>query len=113
MNPEGLVGHCHAPFSPLPRLILAEVAFTSNAALAGVDLYAIEPYDIADPTSWNIPVNLDAFVNETTYSLDWWAQTVNNHSSHVAADTASATLWRFGTTATSLGSVTVQLHKSG
>ncbi len=87
-----------------------KVAFTSTASLDGVDLYAIEPYSIASPMDWNIPSNLDAYANGMTFSLDWWAQTVNNHSSHVAADTGSATLWQFDTRGSSIGTVTIRLH---
>jgi hypothetical protein len=75
-----------------------------------VDLYAVEPYDVASPLDWNIPNNLDGYINGTGYSLDWWAQTVNNHTSHVAADTTSATLWRFGTTGWSIGNIQFSLH---
>lgn len=87
-----------------------KVVYTSNADLDSVGLYDVEPYDIANPQTWNIPGNLDGWVNGTTYSPDWWAQTVNNHSSHVAADRNSATLWRFDTTGTDIGTITFRLH---
>lgn len=93
-----------------------KVVYTSNASLAGVDLYAVEPYNTVPRPDWNIPANLDAWVKGTTYSLDWWAATVNNHTSHVAPDTNSATLWSFGTaggagtTGTNIGTITVRLH---
>ena len=87
-----------------------EVVYSSNVSLGGTDLYAIEPYIGASPLDWNIPANLDAFVKGNTYSADWWAQTVNNHSSHVAPDTNSATLWQFGTTGSDIGTMTMRLH---
>jgi hypothetical protein len=87
-----------------------KVVYTSTENLDNVGLYDVEPYDIANATTWNIPANLDAWVNGRTYSLDWWAQTVNNHSSHVAADEDSATLWRFDATGTAIGTITMSLH---
>lgn len=87
-----------------------EVVFSSNVDLSGVDLYSVEPYAGATPLDWNIPANLNAFVMETGYSLDWWAQTVNNHASHVAADTNSATLWTFGTAGSEIGTMSADLH---
>lgn len=92
------------------------VVYTSNASLAGVDMYAVEPYNTVPRPDWNIPVSLDGWVRDTTYSPDWWAATVNNHTSHVAPDTSSATLWTFGTaggtgtTGTNIGTVTVRLY---
>jgi len=87
-----------------------QVVYSSNVNLSGIDLYAVEPYDIATPLDWNIPVNLNEFANSGTYSMDWWAQTVNNHTSHVAPDNSTATLWQFGTTGSEIGTITIRLH---
>ena len=87
-----------------------EVVYSSNVSLGGTDLYAVEPYDIATPLDWNIPANLNAFANGGSYSFDWWAQTVSNHTSHVAPNTNSATLWQFGTTGSEIGTITIRLH---
>ena len=87
------------------------VVYSSNLALLGVDMYSVEPYDIPGAElAWNIPANLDGFVNGTGYSADWWAQTVTNHSSHVAADEATSDLWIFASPGNSFGSVGVSLH---
>lgn len=84
------------------------VVYSSVLSLTGVDMYTIDPYTGAE-LAWNIPNNLDAFVNGTTYSLDWWAQTVNNHNSHVAANKNSASLWSFNN-GSFLGSIHIDLR---
>ncbi len=87
-----------------------DVVYSSNTALAGVDLYSVEPYDIQGAElAWNIPANLDGYVNGTAYSLDWWVQIMNNHSSHVAPDTAAASLWKFNTAGSDIGDITFRL----
>lgn len=86
-------------------------AYTSNVSLTGVDMYTVEPYDISGANLWNIPSNLDGYVNGTTYSLDWWAQTINNYSSHVALDQNSASLYEFSPNGSNLGTITVDLRK--
>jgi hypothetical protein len=90
--------------------INGRVVYTSNTITNGTDLYAVEPYTGAE-LAWNIPNNLDAYANGDTYSFDWWAQTINNHSSHVAEDSTTATLYLFSTAASSLGTVLVDLRK--
>jgi hypothetical protein len=88
-----------------------DVVYSSNQNLLGVDLYAVEPYDVPGAElAWNIPANLDGYVNGTGFSFDWWAQTVNNHASHVAANEDAADLWRFASPGASLGSVAVSLY---
>lgn len=88
----------------------ADVVYSSLQDLGGVDLYSVEPYDVPGAElAWNIPANLDAFVNGGSYSFDWWAQTVANHSSHVAPDGGAATLWMFSD-GTESGAVAVSLH---
>jgi hypothetical protein len=87
-----------------------DVVYSSNMDLLGVDMYSVEPYDIAIAVDWNIPENLDGYVNGTIYGFDWWAQTVSNHSSHVAADGAVSNLWRFASPGNEAGSVAVSLH---
>lgn len=86
------------------------VVFSSVLALSGADMYSIEPYS-GNQYTWDIPNNLDAFANSSTYSIDWWAQTVNNHSSHVAKDGSFATLWRFNN-GVELGKIKFQLADS-
>ena len=90
--------------------INGHVAYSSNTIANGIDLYSVEPYTGAE-LAWNIPNNLDAYANGDTYSFDWWAQTINNHSSHVAADTLGASLYLFSPGSSSLGTVLVDLHK--
>lgn len=89
----------------------SSVVYSSVRNLAGVDLYSTEPYTGASGV-WNIPANLDGYVNSTAYSLDWWAQTVNNHSSHVALDGAQAGLWSFASPGVAAGTVAVNLHSN-
>lgn len=84
-----------------------DVVYSSVMPLTGVDMYTIEPYTGAE-LAWNIPNNLDAFVSGTTYSIDWWAQTVNNHNSHVAANKNAASLWRFNN-GSLLGTIDIDL----
>jgi hypothetical protein len=86
-----------------------DVVFSSNLNLDGVDMYDIEPYQGTEGT-WNIPANLDGYVNGSGYSFDWWATTVSNHSSHVAADGMTSHLWRFASPGTGIGQMAVSLH---
>jgi hypothetical protein len=51
------------------------VVYSSTLNLNGIDMYDVEPY-IGAELAWNIPNNLDGFVNETGFSFDWWAQTL-------------------------------------
>ena len=85
-----------------------EVVFSSALPLDGVDMYTIEPYTGAQ-LAWNIPANLNGYVSKTGYSMDWFAQTLHNHSSHVAANQTVATLWRFNNGGRSLGTIEINL----
>lgn len=87
--------------------IEGDVVFSSVLSLTDVDMYSIEPYTGAQ-LAWNIPANLESFTNGTGSSLDWWAQTINNHSSHVASNGSSATLWKFNN-GSMLGSIDIEL----
>lgn len=86
-----------------------DVVYSSNQNLEGVDMYDIDPY-IGAELAWNIPANLDGYVNGTGYSMDWWAQTVSNHHDHVAADGMTSHLWRFASPGTGIGQIAVSLH---
>jgi len=88
-----------------------EVVYTSNIALGGISIYSTEPYNMPGANVWNIANNLDGLVNGTGHSIDWWAQTVNNHTTHVAPDENGASGWRFSPAGRSLGSLTVDLSK--
>ena len=89
----------------------SNVVYSSTLDLLGVDMYSIEPYDIPGAElAWNIPGNLEGLVNGTGYSLDWYAQTVNNHSSHVTGDGDISQLWRFGSPGEDIGYVAVSIH---
>ena len=46
----------------------------------------------------------------TGFSFDWWAQTVNNHHSHVTADGNASGLWLFSSPGSSIGQVAVSIH---
>jgi hypothetical protein len=87
-----------------------KVLYTSNQDLDGVSLYAVEPYNIGGAQVWNIPGNLHTLAIGGTPSFDWLAQTMNNHSSHVAADMNSAKLWRFDPAGTDIGTIRFGLH---
>jgi len=90
----------------------SEVVYSSNRDLNHINLYVIEPYDIPGAElAWNIPANLDGYVNGTGYALDWWAQTVSHHSSHVTADGGRATMWFFSDGIFG-GEVAVSLHNN-
>ncbi len=89
----------------------SHVVYSSNLNLTGIDLYDVEPYDMASPLTWNIPANLDGYVNGTGYSFDWWATTVSNHHSHVALDGGASSLWRFSAGGL-LGRIAVNLHSN-
>ena len=84
-----------------------QVAYTSNSALGRESLYSIEPYMGSTPLDWNIPANLSAYAEGESSSLDWWAQTINNHSSHTASKGADANLWLFSPEGSSLGTIRV------
>lgn len=84
-----------------------DVVYSSVLPLNGVDMYTIEPYTGAE-LAWNIPVNLNSYVTKTGPSMDWFAQTMHNHSSHVAANKTVATLWRFND-GRSLGTIEINL----
>jgi len=86
------------------------VVYSSSMSLTGTGLYEIDPYDGVSPTDWNIITNLDGYANGTTYSFDWWAQTVNNHTAHVVADENAASLWEFPTSAVEIGTIHVDLR---
>jgi len=87
------------------------VVYCSNASLANISIWAVEPYNMPGASAWNIPANLDAYVNGGTYSFDWWAQTINNFSSNVAPDTNTASAWQFAPNGTSIGTIAVALRK--
>ena len=86
-----------------------DVVYSSVLSLADVDMYTIEPYTGSE-LAWNIPNNLNAYCSGTTYSFDWWAQTINNHRSHVAANKKDASLWRFND-GSYLGTIEIDLKK--
>lgn len=85
-----------------------DVVYSSALQLNGVDMYTIEPYTGAQ-LAWNIPANLHSYVARTNPSMDWLAQTMHNHSSHVAANKTVATLWRFSDGGRSLGTIEINL----
>ena len=74
-----------------------DVVFSSVTPLQGVDMYSVEPYNQPDVAlTWNIPFNIQTYATNTGgYSIDWFSQTIRNHSSHNAANNVEATLWRF------------------
>jgi len=86
------------------------VIYSSVLSLGGVDLYSVEPYDIPGAElAWNIPANIEGYASGGSYSFDWWAQTVNNHSSHVAGDGETAGLWMFSD-GSGIGSIAINLY---
>jgi hypothetical protein len=88
----------------------SEVVYTSNQALTGVDLFAVDPYALVNLYDFNIPNQLDAYANGNPFTIDWWVITILNHSLHVATDNNSATLYQFNTSGTAIGTVTVDMR---
>lgn len=85
------------------------VVYSSVQNLSGVQFDTIQPYNGLNATAWNIPAQLDGYVNGTGYSVEWFVQTELNHQSHVAADNASASLYSFSSPGVLGGTVTVSL----
>lgn len=89
------------------------VVYSSTLNLNGIDMYDVEPYDIPGAElAWNIPNNLDGFVNGTGFSFDWWAQTICNHHSHVTVDGGTSNLWLFSSPGSNFGNIAVNLHSN-
>lgn len=87
------------------------VVYSSVLPLNGVNMYTIEPYIIERPEfAWDIPNNLAGYASKQGFSNDWWAQTINNYSSHVAANKAMDTLWMFNN-GSFLGTIKIDLKK--
>lgn len=87
------------------------VVYSSTLNLNGIDMYDVEPY-IGAELAWNIPNNLDGFVNGTGFSFDWWAQTICNHHSHVTVDGGTSNLWLFSSPGSNFGNIAVNLHSN-
>ncbi len=89
-----------------------DVVFSSVTSLQGVDMYSVEPYNISGAAlEWDIPNNVRGYVTKTGYSMDWWSQTIFNHSSHNAANRAETTLWRFNN-GKKIGTIRINLSQS-
>jgi hypothetical protein len=89
-----------------------DVIYSSSLDLYGIDFYSIEPYD--GPSAYLIfYFGTPDFCN---LGFDVWAQTVNNHQSHVTFNGLSSSLWGFDPKVTSLGysigDVAMNLHSN-
>ena len=89
------------------------VVYSSMQDLNGIEMYTVQPYDIPGAElEWNIPANLDGFVNGTGYSFDWWAQTINNHHTHTTLDGVTSHLGLFSSPGYDIGSIAVNVYSN-
>jgi len=84
--------------------------YSSNQDLAGVDHADVEPFNEFTLSLMDPVVLLENLYAGDPVSLEQFLYIQFNHSSHMAADGESATLWRFASPGSEVGLAALSLH---